>query len=218
MSELIKKLEDILKQHVADEDIEQIDLSDDDCVYRKFYFDSLPEDAARDALFLFPYGQRLYHKYSEILKGVNFPNYISDLDLCALVGKYLNSTVSIMDDDEDKEAIKFINSIDGVEPYDVFEPFDPGKNLLHKFVYGSITEFIINELPDDDSLWLLYDWSLEKTKWATVSAYLLEDFFDNSFANIFKPGFELWFSRNSNRYWAEGNTFNSKKVFCSAQS
>lgn len=219
MSELIKKLEKILKKKLVDENLSEIDLSDDDCMYRKFYFDYLPEQTVHEALFLFPNGERLYEKYIDIINGITTSLIISDSELCTLVNKHLSASISIMDKSEDESAINFIQNFENIHIAADLEKFEPGKNSLHKYVYGAINEFILEELPDEDALWLLYDWSLEKTKWATVSAYLLEDFFDSISLKkngIFEPGFKLWLSQNSNHYWAEDNSLSARNVLCKA--
>lgn len=216
MFDIIRDLERLLKQHLTDVDTTALDLSDDDCLYRKFYFDSLPGEAVKEAFDLYKNSEILYSKYLEISNGFKSTTRLSDSRLCRVVSDHLHATVSIMDEDEDKDAIGFIRSIDGVESSALLEQFSPGSNVLHKYVYGSIREYILNELPDNDALWLLYDWSLEKTKWATVSAYLLESFFESCPTDIFKPGFQLWLSKNNNYYWADGNRLDSKKVLCKA--
>lgn len=220
MSELIHKLEEILKRYISEDEALSLDLSDDDCIFRKFYFDKIPPDAAKEALLLYPNGEVLYRKYLAIINGFKDNLKISDSDLCGLVREHLQVVVSIMDEDEDEDAIDFIQSITEVSAADSDEHFKPGQNLLHKYVYGAVGEFLLNELPDDDSLWLLYDWSLEKTKWITVSAYFLEGFLDDTLlskSDFFKPGFELWASNNNNRYWSEGNTFKTNNVKCKAE-
>lgn len=219
MSELMNELEDILKRYLSSEERDGLDLADDDCFYRKFYFDKVPEDAAKEALLLFPNGEALHQKYQEIRFGLGHKKVISDDELCVLTGEYLRAAVSIMEEDEDRDAISFINSVTDILAADKLEVFAPGNNLLHKFAYGAIGEFLLNDLPDDDALWLLYDWSLEKTKWITVPAYFLEDFIDESLLpqkNLFRPGFDMWLTRNSNHYWADGNTFKGTKVLCKA--
>lgn len=216
MDDLIEKLEEILRPYLSKDEQTSLDLSDDDCIYRKFYFDKLSKDDAKKALLLYPHGEKLYSKYLEILEGFKNNQSISDSVLCDLVGKHLSAIVTIMQKDEDKEAINFILSIKEIKASDSLESFPMGKNILHKYVYGTISEFLLNELPDDDALWLLYDWSLEKSKWLTVSGYFLEDFIDKT--NLFKAGFELWLSRNNNHFWIEGNSFKNSSVLCKAWS
>ncbi|WP_444929142.1 hypothetical protein ACJJIF_15020 [Microbulbifer sp. SSSA002] len=219
MSNLINELENILKRYLPEAEQAGLDLSDDNCPYRKCYFEKLPSEAAKEALFLYPNGKSLYKKYQEILNGKESKKLISDNELCGLVRDHLKSIVDIMDENEDEKAIKFILAIDDISIAESLEQFAPGENLLHKYVYGAIGEFLLNELPNDDSLWLLYDWSLEKSKWVTVSAFFLEDFIDESLLhkkNFFRPGFNLWLTRNNNHYWAVGNKFVGNSVLCKA--
>jgi hypothetical protein len=219
MSDLVLKLEDILKRYLEEAELSDLDLSDDDCIHRKFFFDRLPEEAAREALLLFPNGESLFQKYLEILSGFKEQKNISNEDLCSVVKNYLESSSTLMEE-EDEEAIEFIKAYQQVKIADSMERFEPGRNLLHKHAYGAVSEFLLNELPDDDALWILYDWSLEKTKWVTVSAYFLEDFLAGASvpSGLFKPGFELWRTGNSNHYWAEGNSFSGRNVLCRASN
>jgi len=216
MSDLISQLEKILKDNLIDHDIDSINIRDDDSIYRKFYFDYLPEKAAKEALYLFPNGKNIYKKYSAIISRFSAPTIITDLELTLLIQQYLEASAKILDQNEDKEVIEFIDNLDGINAIEQMPNFKPGDNILHKFVYGAISEYILENLPDDDAYWLLYDWSLEKTKWATVTAYLLEDLLDNKEKDMFNCGFKLWESRNSNRYWAERNNFSTNAVYCHA--
>ncbi|WP_298776260.1 hypothetical protein [uncultured Shewanella sp.] len=219
MSLLIEKLEEILKRYISREDGAELDLTDDDCSFRRFYFDSLPIDAAEEALKLFPNGDNLFKKYLNILKFKNEMIRLNDDELCDLVNAHLHNISPIMDSPESQSIVQLIDSNNKVYPAISKLELVPGSNVIHKHVYSAINEIILNELDDDDAYWILYDWSLEYSKWATVTAYFLSDYIDMSeYENMrpinFEAGFKLWCSRNNNNYWLENNHLSSGKIMC----
>ena len=219
MESEIVKLESILKLNLPKCDSTKINLSDYKSDYRKTYFDHLPDAAVHEACMVFNEGEVLYKKYLEIIEGIEQEKNIEDMRLSVLVGEYLELNVNLMGDD-DKEVVACIRSADRVEVAEKIEKFEVGKNTLHKHVYGAVSEYLINTLPNNDAIWLLYEWSLEKTKWSTVSAYFLEEFVNNDLPakNFFRPGFELWLSGNSNNYWAMSNDLSKNRVVCKSGS
>ena len=219
MENKIVKLESILKRHVPSLGSTEIDLSKYDSAYRKTYFDHLPTTAVREAFMVFTGGEILHKKYLEIVEGMSTQKNINDSALCTLVEEYLRVSIDIMGK-EDKDAVEFIKSAAGVGTAEVNERFNPGENVLHKHVYGAISDFSIDVLPDDDAIWLLNEWSLEKTKWTTVSAYFLEEMIDVELPkkDFFRSGFELWLSGNCNNYWALSNKLSSGKIVCKRAS
>ena len=116
--------------------------------------------------------------------------------------------------------MSLLNLLPELELPKLMKGFNPGENVLHKHVYGAISDFLIDVLPDDDAIWLLYEWSLEKTKWTTVSAYFLEEMIDVELPkkDFFRSGFELWLSGNCNNYWALSNKLSSGKIVCKRAS
>lgn len=219
MSLLIEKLEEILKRYISREDGAELDLTDDDCSFRRFYFDFLPIDAAEEALNLFPNGERLFEKYSNIVKFKEEAIQLSNDELCDLVNTHLHNIAPIMDAPESRAIVQFITNNNKIYPAISKLELIPGSNVIHKHAYSAINEVILNELDDDDAYWLLYDWSLEYSKWATVAAYFLSDFINLSeYVNMrpinFEAGFKLWCSRNNNNYWLENNLLSSGKIMC----
>ena len=218
MSLLIEKLEEILKKYISVEDSVELDLTDDDSSFRRFYFDFLPIEAAKEALLLFPHGESLFEKYLNIIKYKKAFIQLSDDELCDLVNAHLHGIAPIMDSPESHNIVQLIDNNNKVYPAAFKLELAPGSNVIHKHVYSAVNEIILNELDDDDAYWVLYDWSLEYSKWATVTAYFLSDYIDISeYEDMrtlnFEAGFELWCSRNNN-YWLENNQLNSGKVMC----
>jgi len=214
MSNIIQSLEDILKPYISERDRGTLDLANYQSEYRQTYFEYLPLEAAKDALSLFPCSERLIEKYLEIDRYFSTPLELSNDALSEMVYSYLKSTALIMEG-EYQPAKAFIDKVSSVNVSSSFPSFKPGENYLHKLVYGALQNFILDELPEEKEYWILYDWSLHKTKWATASAYFLSDFFDQELlenTDYFRSAFELWASENSNRYWVEGNNFDSSEV------
>ncbi|TMO00644.1 hypothetical protein [Pseudoalteromonas sp. S558] len=217
MSTTIKSLEDILLKNLPDTEWGDVDLSDDDCIYRKFYFDYLSNEQAFEALSLFPNSKMLFNKYLAIKSGIINKEKISDGELVDIVKKYLSDVSVFLEHDNDYLTIDFIENISSIKVSPEKINFKSGENKLHSNIYGSISEYLIDELPDDDAVLLLYDWSLEKTRWATVSAYFLNSFIGLENSKSLDAAFSLWKSENSNSYWAENSQFSANGVvYCKA--
>jgi len=219
MKKSILDFENILKRFLSEKDSAIIDLSDNNSVYRKSFFDIIPSHVVEEVFDGCPEGEVLHKKYLEIIDGTKKQKSVDDGNLCKLVDEYLLSNIEIMGD-EDSDAIDCIRSADKVEIAKNSKNFNNGDNILHKYVYGAVSEFLLNSLPDNDAVWLLYDWSLEKTRWITVTAYLLEEYMESDLTkkDLFKPGFELWLSGNSDSYWVQSNDITNKKIFCKSKS
>lgn len=213
---IMHELKKILLENIPETEHSKVDLEDDDCIYRKFYFDYLPNESAKRALMLFPNGEELYIRYLKIKSGLTKKVNISDDNLVELVSKYLIGMKTFLQYDNDDKTINFIESVDKIEIASKLQSFGVGENILHKNIYGSISEYLLDELPDDDAVLLLYDWSLEKTSWFTVTAYFLESFLNSikDKNNGLSQAFDLWLSGKSDHYWILNNNLTSKIVLC----
>lgn len=216
MSDTISEFEEILRACIPGGDRLDIDLGDDNDPYRRFYFDHLSEEGVKAAFSLFPNSSILYSRYLSILDGLG-GDAIGSNDLCSVVDDYLQSAAMLMDTGSDE--LGFIRNCPGVFPAQEEGNFGTERiNQLHRQAYGTFASFVVDNLPDEDALWLLYDWSIEKTRWSTVSAYFLETEFNDSRiagTDFFKAGFDLWRTRNSDRYWAENNALTpGGRVYC----
>jgi len=217
MSTTIKILEGILLKTLPDTERGDVDLSDDECMYRKFYFDYLSDEQAFEALSLFPNSNMLFNKYLAIKSGIINKEKISDEELVDIIKKYLSDVSAFLEHDNDFLTIDFIDNISSIKVSPENINFKSDENKLHSNIYGSISEYLIDELPDDDAVLLLYDWSLEKTRWATVTAYFLSSLIGLENSKSLDAAFSLWKSENSNSYWAENSQLSPNGVvYCKA--
>jgi len=220
---IISKLEEILRPHIPANEQEGLNLSANDCVYRAFYFNNIPESSAKDAIGLFPDSEQLWSNYKKITTNTEI---LTSSELCDVVYDYLKSVALIMEKEnraENKDALNFINNLERslVIESDKFETFTPKRNELHSFSYGTLANFIIDELPEDKAYWVLYDWAIEQGHVATDACFLLQKYFESGWFSdvpIFDAALKLHQSGNFNRYWVEGNSFHGseRRVLCNA--
>lgn len=203
MSTIIHALEQILLKALPDIEHSGIDLSDDDCIYRKFYFDYLTDEQAFEAFLLFPNPMILYNKYIAIKSGITNKQKVSDAELVQIIEAYFSDSRLFLEHDDDFLTLEFIEGLSSIEIAPEKINFRSGENKLHSNIYGSISEYLLDELPDDDATLLLYDWCLEKTQWVTVVAYFLSSFIKLENSRCLNAAFLLWQSDNSNAYWAQ---------------
>ena len=223
----MKKLEDILTRNLTIDQLEnEFDLTDDDCEYRANYFDYLEnKEDFLEAWQLYPEHEFFIARLEELEKceqknrvlgiyTIPKPELIKKYDICIEVERHLKSILPIMDA-ECNHIIKYLNN----NPKIVEAPPDvnpPQENILHTFVYGTIADFLVDNMPDEDPYWMLYDWAINRTKLATVAAYLLYPCFKkfNLPDDIFDAGFHLWQMDADANYWIKDNDLNSPIIYC----
>lgn len=216
-------MENILRPYLPLNEQDTLNLSDDDCIYRAFYFNNIPEELAKEAIFLFPNPEKLWERYKKVLTP---EKPLSSSELCDVVYDYLKSVAVIMEKqnlEEIIEALDFINNLDRnmVLPDEELKEFERGKNKLHVSTYSTLSNFIIDEMPDDDAYWILYEWAIEQGHVATDACYLLQGYFESEWARdipLFDSALKLWQSGNFKRYWLDENTFTNEArvVYCNA--
>ncbi|WP_221274637.1 hypothetical protein [Thaumasiovibrio subtropicus] len=217
MSVIKDGLEQLLKPYLHQNERDTLDLYDESCPYRDIFLDILSEKDTKSALCLYPNGEILYGKYLEICKYQQKQANASKDEIENVVKSYTNQYKELLLEYSYNEAANFIDRIVSIEPVAHTPEFNVGENIIHRYIYGCIGEVVIDDMPACESIDLLYNWSLKKTGWITVTAYFLETFFNEDAIpsrqpNYFEPAFKLWCYRYSNKYWAKGNDLLSSEL------
>jgi len=112
---------------------------------------------------------------------------------------------------EDPKISSFIEQ--GFEIQYVAEPEKaPTDNVLHRIVYSGLGELMVKFSPLETHFEILYEWSINSTKWMNVTAFLLGPYLENetlASSKIFEHGFALFKYGIHKKYWILNNDLNS---------